>query len=73
MASRSSSSLAALALAGIATTWGFIGLIVRQIDLSAVAIVAGRCWLGAAGIGLGLLVVCWRDRRPAAPTHRGPC
>ncbi|HEX6787506.1 MAG TPA: DMT family transporter [Acidimicrobiales bacterium] len=70
MASRSSSSLAALALAGIATTWGLIGLIVRQIDLSAVAIVAGRCWLGAVGIGLGLLVVCWRTgARPPRPTR----
>jgi hypothetical protein len=61
-----------LALAGIATTWGFIGLIVRQIDLSAVAIVAGRCWLGAAGIGLGLSS-CAGGPAPGRPDPRDPC
>jgi len=47
---------AALGLAGVAATWGAIGLIVREVDLPAVAIVAARCWLGAAGIGVGLLI-----------------
>ena len=67
---RSDSSSAALALAAIATTWGFIGLIVRQLDLPAVAIVAARCWLGAIGIGLGLAVYAWRTgARPPRPSR----
>jgi drug/metabolite transporter (DMT)-like permease len=63
--------MAALALAAIASTWGFIGLIVRQVDLPAVAIVAARCWLGALGIGVGLLIYTRRTGarvpRPARP------
>jgi drug/metabolite transporter (DMT)-like permease len=67
---RTTSSSAAFALAAIATTWGFIGLIVRQVDLPAVAIVAARCWLGAVGIGIGLLVHGWRTgARPPRPTR----
>ena len=70
MPRRSESSSAALALAAIATTWGFIGLIVRQLDLPAVAIVAARCWLGAIGIGLGLAVYAWRTgARPPRPSR----
>jgi drug/metabolite transporter (DMT)-like permease len=68
---RSSSSTAAVALAAIATSWGFIGLIVRQVDLPSVVIVASRCWLGATAIGLGLALYCWRTgTRPPRPRRR---
>ena len=71
MRQRSSSSTAATALAAIATTWGFIGLIVRQVDLPSVVIVASRCWLGATAIGLGLAIYCWRTgTRPPRPRRR---
>jgi drug/metabolite transporter (DMT)-like permease len=68
---RSSSSTAAAALAAIATTWGFIGLIVREVDLPPVVIVASRCWLGATAIGLGLAIYCRRTgTRPPRPRRR---
>jgi drug/metabolite transporter (DMT)-like permease len=66
---RRSSTSAVFALAAIATSWGVIGLIVRQLDLPAVAIAASRCWLGATGIGVGLLV---HARRTGARPPRNP-
>ena len=42
----------ALVVAGVAVGWGTIGVIVRQIDLPAAAIVASRLWIGALALGL---------------------
>lgn len=55
---------AALGIAGIAASWGAIGVIVRQVDLPAVAIVAARCWLATLTI---LLVAATHQRRTSAP------
>lgn len=52
-----------LALATVCTGWGTIPLIVRHVDLPAVAIVAVRVWVAAAG--LGLVVALRRGRGPA--------
>jgi drug/metabolite transporter (DMT)-like permease len=41
---------AALAVFGLAAAWGAIGVIVRQVDLPAVAIVAARCWFAVLAI-----------------------
>jgi drug/metabolite transporter, DME family len=68
--SRRSSSPAALALAAIAAGWGVIGLIVRQLELPAVAVVAARCWLGATTIGLGLAVHARRTGARPPATRR---
>jgi drug/metabolite transporter (DMT)-like permease len=59
---------AALAIAAIAASWGLIGIIVRQIDLPAVAIVDARCLLAVAAIAVGFAVrrVARHDRRPIA-------
>lgn len=40
----------------VATLWGTIGVIVREVDLPAVAIVASRVWLAAAVLGAWLVV-----------------
>jgi drug/metabolite transporter (DMT)-like permease len=52
-------------IATIATAWGTIGVIVRQVELPAVAIVASRCWLGA--LGLAAWSVYDRRRRGSEP------
>ena len=54
----------ALAVALVATGWGTIGAIVREVDLPATAIVAGRIWIAA--VALGLLLRWRRDRFPGA-------
>lgn len=46
----------ALTVALAATLWGTIGVIVRHVDLPAVAIVASRVWLAAAALGIWLAV-----------------
>jgi drug/metabolite transporter (DMT)-like permease len=40
----------------VATLWGTVGVLVREVDLPAVAIVAGRVWLAAAALGVWLAV-----------------
>ena len=47
-------------VAAVAVGWGSIGVIVRQVDLPAVAIVAARVWLAAGVLG------AWLWRRGAA-------
>lgn len=54
----------AVVVAGVAAGWGTIGAVVRQVDLPAVAIVAGRVWVAA--LALGLLLWWRRDRIPGA-------
>jgi drug/metabolite transporter (DMT)-like permease len=56
-----------LGIAAIATAWGSIGVIVRQVDLPAVAIVASRCWLGALGLAVWALVDRGRRRERLTP------
>ena len=46
---------AALGVAAIAVAWGFVGLLVRWVDLPAVAIVTSRCALAAVTIGVVLV------------------
>lgn len=58
MAVRPQSSIATVAIG-----WGSIGVIVRAVALPSVAIVASRVTIGAAGLGIYLLV----RRAPAAP------
>lgn len=54
----------ALVVAVVAAGWGTIGAVVRQVDLPAVAIVAGRVWIAALALGL---VLRWKgDRLPGA-------
>ena len=55
----------AVAVALVAVGWGTIGAVVREVDLPAVAIVAGRVWV--AVLALGLLLWWRRDRLPGAP------
>lgn len=47
-------SRATLAVAGLAMLWGSIGVVVRQIDISAVASVAVRAGVGALALGAWL-------------------
>ena len=51
-------------VAAVAAGWGTIGLVVREVDLSATAIVFARVGLGATALGLGLAVAGRRPRRP---------
>jgi drug/metabolite transporter (DMT)-like permease len=39
-------------VAGVAVLWGSVGVVVRQIDLSAVALVSGRIWLASPALVL---------------------
>src|SRR5687768_6810831 len=48
---------AAVAIAGMALLWGSIGVVVRQVDLSAVAIVWARVVLAAPALAV---FVAWR-------------
>ena len=45
---------AALVVAGIAVLWGSVGVVVRQVDLSAVALVSARIWVAAPALVLFL-------------------
>jgi drug/metabolite transporter (DMT)-like permease len=45
---------AALLVAGVATMWGSVGVVVRQVDLPAVALVSARIWLAAPALALFL-------------------
>ena len=58
----------ALVVAGVAVGWGTIGVIVRQLDLPAVAIVASRLWIGA--LTLGLVLALRRGAGRGAPVDR---
>src|SRR6478609_2333674 len=49
-----------LSMAAVAVGWGTIGVLVRAVALPSLAIVASRVTIGAAGLGLYLLVR--RDR-----------
>ena len=55
-------------VAVVAAGWGTIGLVVREVDLSATAIVFARVGIGATALGLGLAVA---GRRPGRP-RSGP-
>jgi len=57
---------AAVGVAAIAACWGFIGVLVRWVDLPAVAIVFSRCALAALTLGLFLGVRHVRPSHPAA-------
>lgn len=52
---------AALVVAGVAVLWGSVGVVVREVELTAVALVSARIWIAAPAVGLFL-----RRRRPAA-------
>ena len=54
----------ALVVAAVAVGWGTIGPVVREVDLPAAAIVAGRVWV--ATLALGALLLWRRDRIPGA-------
>jgi drug/metabolite transporter (DMT)-like permease len=43
---------AAVTVAAIAALWGSVGVVVRQIDLPAVAVVSCRIWIAAPAVGL---------------------
>jgi len=43
---------AAATVAAIAVLWGSVGVVVRQIDLPAVAVVSARIWVAAPAVGL---------------------
>lgn len=55
-------------VAAIAVLWGTIGVVVREIDLPAAAIVAGRVWVAA--LGLGAWMVLRPRRSPGAAAFR---
>jgi drug/metabolite transporter (DMT)-like permease len=44
----------ALVVAGIASLWGSVGVVVRQVDLPAVALVSARIWIAAPALVLFL-------------------
>jgi drug/metabolite transporter (DMT)-like permease len=43
---------AVLAVAGIAIIWGSVGVVVRQVELSAVALVSARIWIAAPALAI---------------------
>jgi drug/metabolite transporter (DMT)-like permease len=45
---------AAVAVAAIAVLWGSVGVVVREVDLAAVALVSGRIWIAAPAVALFL-------------------
>src|SRR3954453_18445168 len=49
-------------VAGVAVLWGSVGVVIRHIDLPAVALVTGRIWIAAPALALFL-----RRRRVALP------
>ena len=59
-------TLGSLLIAGCALTWGFVGIIVREVELPALTIVFFRVALSSAAVALILLAVGRRDllRRP---------
>ena len=54
-------TLGSLLIAGCALTWGFVGVLVREIDLPALVIVFFRVSFSAAAVALVLLVARRRD------------
>lgn len=54
-------SLGSLLIAACALSWGFIGIIVREVDLPAMVIVFFRVGLASASVIAGLLLVGRRD------------
>ncbi len=62
-------TLGSLLIAGCALSWGFIGIIVRELDLPAMAIVFFRVSLASVSVIAGLLIAGRRDllRPPPAP------
>jgi len=60
-------SRAALAVAAIAVLWGSVGVVVREVELSAVALVSARIWIAAPAVALFL-----RRRRARAPWRWRP-
>jgi DME family drug/metabolite transporter len=54
-------------VAGVASLWGTIGLLVRQVDLPATAIASVRVWLGAAVLGVWLARRRRSGPRPPVP------
>jgi drug/metabolite transporter (DMT)-like permease len=52
---------AALTVASIAVLWGSVGVVVRQVELPAVALVSARIWIAAPSIAL-FLTVTGRER-----------
>ena len=57
-----------LGVAAIAVAWGFVGLLVRWVDLPAVAIVTSRCALAAVTIGVVLAAQTAGPRPARTPT-----
>jgi drug/metabolite transporter (DMT)-like permease len=59
-------TLGSLLIAGCALSWGFIGILVREVDLPAMTLVFFRVALSAGAVGLALVVSGRRDllRRP---------
>ena len=51
-------SRAAVAVAAIAVLWGSVGVVVREVELTAVALVSARIWIAAPAVALFL------SRRP---------
>lgn len=43
---------AALAVAGVAAMWGSVGVVIRQVDLPAVALVSARIWIAAPALAV---------------------
>ncbi len=54
-------TLGSLLIAGCALTWGFVGIIVREVELPALTIVFFRVALSSAAVALILLAVGRRD------------
>lgn len=57
---------AAIAVAATATLWGSVGVVVREVELSAVALVTARIWIAAPAVALILLGrrLAWTWRPP---------
>jgi drug/metabolite transporter (DMT)-like permease len=66
---------ATVLVAAVAVLWGSVGLVVRQIDLPAATLVAGRVWIAAAALGLWLwrrdVTVGLRGRSPVRTVVNG--
>ncbi|MEJ7585806.1 MAG: EamA family transporter [Acidimicrobiales bacterium] len=55
-----------LTVVGVAITWATIGLLVREVDLPAVAVAWGRVVIGAGGLGAWIVIRTRRRRGEAA-------
>jgi drug/metabolite transporter (DMT)-like permease len=60
-------TLGSLLIAACALTWGFIGIVVREVEMPAMTIVFFRVALAAASVALILVVVGRRDLLRAPP------